>query len=201
MKIKVVINFTCESDPGVVVEAYTIADFDRQAIISRIGPTAKLPMRDPIVQVYDDEGTALVMGFEAIDPYNLLVVAPMIVSPATPKKLDRLTFDLMCLAEARQQSTKLTRPADPVQMKAFRRENYRRNMLKGHAKKLMNNPELKKRICAGLKAVRDDLLSVVRALLAVFAGGTLMGVTVTPAVLAALAVMITKFGIAYFCEV
>lgn len=109
-------------------------------------------------------------------------------------------FELTCLLEAHRQTRPLVTPTNHEQKATYRRELFKRNMLQGHAKRIMrDNKAVRDRICKGLTEIKGDIEQVVKSLLAVFAGTTLLGYTLTPALLAAIAVVLVKFGLAYFC--
>lgn len=84
-----------------------------------------------------------------------------------------------------------------------KRMRFHRNMAVGKAKKAVekHNGEIKKMICAALGEIKGDLDGLIPTLIGIFAGTALLGTVLTPAILAAIAIMIMKSGIAAFCAV
>ncbi len=84
---------------------------------------------------------------------------------------------------------------------AGKRTHFRRNMAKGRANAVLKEHDgaIKKIICAALGEIKEDLSGLIPTLIGIFAGTALLGNVLTPAILAAIAIMIMKSGIAAFC--
>ena len=86
---------------------------------------------------------------------------------------------------------------------AGRRARFNRNMAKGRANRVLaaDDGRIKRMICAALGEIKGELEGLVGSLLGIFAGAAILGMVITPSILAAIAIMIMKCGLAAFCAV
>ena len=106
------------------------------------------------------------------------------------------SFEILALKEAKR----LTAPICYGDIKSRRREVFIRNMHIGKIRRRMTDDlNIKKIICGGLKEVKQELADLVKSLTTLLAGYTLAGMAITYTVLAAIAVVIFKFGLGAYC--